>query len=637
MLSYQSTHGTFRLMISLFSNKCFSILFCFSILLLVVILDVQSQVRDGLVHYQGEKELSLEGDWEFYFDTLFTKLPDGLSPTGFITVPGKWSAHGYPSSGKGCYRLIITTDDVYDELAAAVPESHGASELYLNRKKISSSGEVHADPKRTKHRWVPEVVPLRLQKGENELVWQIANYKHSKSGMNKAIRIGHFDRLFDERELQVITTIFLMGSVLALSLFFFGMHLYWKKDPPTLYLSLAFLSYGLRFGLYDLHLINKVLDDVPWIYLVRAEYITTYLSFFFFILFFRSMFPNEMGRKLYISLISYFGLGMVFILLAPVYYFSQMHKFTIVVMLVSLMIILWIIFLAYRRNKIKSHLALLFVIFFLFAPLPAIFFYLNWIPYVPFVEDLSTLGIMLTLAFMMAVRFVGLFNQVEGLQIQAENQREVIAKSLQEKEVLLGEIHHRVKNNLQTINSLLLLQSKSIKDEKAVNAIQESQYRIQTMALVHQKLYQTNDKGMGVNVQTYFEDLVQTIVQSLDTTRHVKVRQEVDDFVLDLDTIIILGLITNELIVNCLKYAFDDTISEPEIRLKLIKEKDNLYLEIMDNGLGYDINNPARDSSFGLKLVNSLSRKLKCKPETQSALGNGTKTSFTIKKYTLID
>ncbi|REE01068.1 sensor histidine kinase [Marinoscillum furvescens] len=623
-------------MVLSFGNKCFAVLISFLFLFLAGISDLKSQVREGRVFYQGEKELSLAGEWEFYFDTLFVTVPEGLSPSSPITVPGNWSSFGYPSKGKACYRLVITADDEYTRLAANVPETHGASELYLNGRKISSSGEVHADPQKTKHRWVPEVVPLMLRKGENELVWQVANYKHSKSGMNKAIRIGHFDGLFDERELQVISTIFLMGSVFALSLFFFGMHLYWKKDPPTLYLSLAFLSYGLRFGLYDLHLINKALADVPWIYLVRAEYLTTYLSFFFFILFFRSMFPEEIRRRLYLTLLTYFGVGMVVILLAPVYYFSTMHKLTIVVMLATLIILLWIVFLAYRRNKIKSHLALSFVGFFLFAPVPAILFYLNWIPYVPFVENLSTLGIMLTLAFMMAVRFVGLFNQVEGLQIQAENQREVIAKSLQEKEVLLGEIHHRVKNNLQTINSLLLLQSKSIKDEGAVTAIQESQYRIQTMALVHQKLYQTNDKGMGVNVQTYFKDLVKSIVHSLDTTRQVKVWQEVDDFVLDLDTIINIGLITNELIVNCLKYAFDDTIAEPEIRLKLSKSEDHLYLEIKDNGLGFDINNSDKDGNFGLKLVSSLSRKLKCKPETRSSSGGGTKTSFVIKQYTVI-
>ena len=140
---------------------------------------------------------------------------------------------------------------------------------------------------------------------------------------------------------------------------------------------------------------------------------------------------------------------------------------------------------------------------------------------------------------------------------QAEEQ---IKASLQEKETLLKEIHHRVKNNLQIISSLLRLQSRQLRDQQAIALFQESQNRVQAMALIHEKLYQSSNLAQ-IDFQEYIKTLVQALFRSYDAHRHgVTFKCNVEPVSLALDTAIPCGLIINELVSNSLKYAFPETL-----------------------------------------------------------------------------
>ena len=135
---------------------------------------------------------------------------------------------------------------------------------------------------------------------------------------------------------------------------------------------------------------------------------------------------------------------------------------------------------------------------------------------------------------------------------------EIISEALAEKELLLKEIHHRVKNNLQVISSLLYLQSDYIKDEKALSAIQEGRNRVQSMAIIHQNLYQ-EDNLTGIQVKDYFEKLTQSLFNSYKVQAdQIELQLDIEAINLDVDTVIPLGLVVNELITNSLKYAFPE-------------------------------------------------------------------------------
>ena len=198
-------------------------------------------------------------------------------------------------------------------------------------------------------------------------------------------------------------------------------------------------------------------------------------------------------------------------------------------------------------------------------------------------------------------------------KLDIEEKSELISKSLTEKEALLKEIHHRVKNNLQIISSLLNLQSASLKDSSALDAIKEGQHRVKSIALIHQKLHQTEDLSQ-VDFQEYCEQLVSFLQSAFaQKGKDIQTTVKANRIQLDIDTAVPLGLIINELVTNAYKYAFSDQdIGVIEIVLSRMDE--GLSLDVRDNGKGmpedFDL---TKAKSLGMKLVQILSRQLKGK------------------------
>lgn len=182
-----------------------------------------------------------------------------------------------------------------------------------------------------------------------------------------------------------------------------------------------------------------------------------------------------------------------------------------------------------------------------------------------------------------------------------------IKKSLEEKEVLLKEIHHRVKNNMQVISSMLKLQSGYIEDEKYLQIFKESQQRIITMSLIHEKLYQSKDMA-GIDFKEYTKDLANGIFQSYGINMNrIKLIINVKDIYLSVDDAIPCGLIINELISNSLKHAFPDN-RNGEIKVDIQSSNENdINLSVSDNGAGIPDNLDFRKTrSLGLHLVTIL-------------------------------
>lgn len=199
------------------------------------------------------------------------------------------------------------------------------------------------------------------------------------------------------------------------------------------------------------------------------------------------------------------------------------------------------------------------------------------------------------------------------------DKNDLISKALEEKNILMKEIHHRVKNNLQLISSLLNLQSKSIDDKMALQAINEGKSRVRSMALIHQDLYQT-DRFTTVNVQQYFQKLCNELFQTYNINAdRISLQLEIENIELDVDTLVPLGLIFNELITNSLKYAFPEE-TKGQLKISLKETNGELVLNIKDNGIGYDPEK-VRDNSFGQNLVRSLVNQLEGEMKIQAQEG----------------
>ncbi|RZK06984.1 MAG: hypothetical protein EOO46_14970 [Flavobacterium sp.] len=246
--------------------------------------------------------------------------------------------------------------------------------------------------------------------------------------------------------------------------------------------------------------------------------------------------------------------------------------------------------------------------------------------------------VVMIVLFCVALLTIGIFFNLKKNQKQkgiiaeqkktVEKQNGVIQQSLTEKETLLREIHHRVKNNLQIISSLLNIQSQHIVDENVLSSIQEGQSRVQAMSLIHQNLYQSEHLS-NVDIENYLRELVVYLSEMfVGDDKAIQVEVEASQIQFDIDTAIPLGLIVNELVSNAYKYAFQKRNSG-RIKIKIKALSDVEYeLDVNDDGTGLPADfDPKKSKSLGLKLVSILSRQLRGTMSFNSDSG----TSFVVK------
>lgn len=200
------------------------------------------------------------------------------------------------------------------------------------------------------------------------------------------------------------------------------------------------------------------------------------------------------------------------------------------------------------------------------------------------------------------------FQKRKGNELLAARNAE-IEKQNQEKALLLKEIHHRVKNNLQVVSNLLELQAKGIEDEKALELTREGQNRVKSMALIHQKLYQ--DEGLDIDFDDYVDKLVKEVRRLYGKDHEVETHITTHGHTFDIDTAIPLGLIINELVTNAFKYGFSSDLGK-RLSISLAKEEEGLYtLTVEDNGKGLPADlDLAKTRSLGLRLVRRLTKQL---------------------------
>lgn len=185
-----------------------------------------------------------------------------------------------------------------------------------------------------------------------------------------------------------------------------------------------------------------------------------------------------------------------------------------------------------------------------------------------------------------------------------------IDKALHEREVLLKEVHHRVKNSLQIISSLLNLQELQLTDPNAIKALQESKARIQSIALMHQNLYQ-QDADLGkVNIQSYLRDILELQQKAFGSPeKTVNCIFEVMPSELDIDRSVPLGLIASEVINNAFKHAFE-SIEQPQLIVRAVIQVERFILSVIDNGLGLQSTSSVKGNSLGLEIVEALTQQL---------------------------
>ncbi len=211
-------------------------------------------------------------------------------------------------------------------------------------------------------------------------------------------------------------------------------------------------------------------------------------------------------------------------------------------------------------------------------------------------------------------------------RIQAQN--ETISEALEEKDTLLKEIHHRVKNNLQMVSSLLSLQSDYVEDDAALDALQMGQSRVRSMAIIHQKLYMRDEVSTAVSARDYLDQLIGELMQTLNVGGvNLQLQKNLVDIDLDIDRLIPLGLIANEVITNAMKYAFVNRNSG-QLSIDFRRSGPDVELLIADDGPGLGQEFSDKTDSFGSLLIRTFAEQLEGSVTMDDSAGTQVRLRF---------
>lgn len=617
----------------------FLLLFC---LLLSLKTDAQNKtiphltptmLKDGVVF------MSFKDAWRYQKgDNIEWAKPNFDDTTWHNITPASLTATAMPDSlwqGYGWWRIKFTLDSsLYSVLTRLHFRGWGAAEVYLDGKNISNYG-IFSNQADTEKNYIPRYVLDKSIKIDTAAVHTLAirysNHQAKKNqillkhnapylgftiGFANELKAGQAERNFAGYvgSHSVVTAILLLLLLLHLLLFFkfpkdssnlavLGVISFLLLSIATNYAGLfieltSFRNAILRgivnsaaFGLaivllpYTLSLIFR-LDKFRWTkHLVWLAVLRSILYFF-------PVFPIIYSDTIFIIIV-FFSIG-------------------------------WVMFHAIKTKQPSVH-------YLTAGAIGATIFILIDRLYATNVIYLSTENFYLVLVFSficfpvglsayITSRYGTLFSEMEqevanrtfdlnqSLQELTASQASLATKNA-ENELLLKEIHHRVKNNLEVVSSLLALQSAQIEDPSVQDAMQASQNRVQSMGILHQRLYQSEHLAF-IEMKNYFINLSENILDSYNAADRVKIDCTMKEIDLDVDTAVPIGLIVNELLTNSLKYAFTKG-QMGTVKLSLVDlGQDMLQLKIADNGIGKSLINKPQGTGFGTQLVDLLTKQL---------------------------
>ena len=444
----------------------------------------------------------------------------------------------------------------------------------------------------------------------------------SRWSMLIPISIKPKETFYKDRTIEYLIAGLLIGGLLLMGIYNLFLYFSTKDFSYILYvvaLYSAILSQGYIFGI----LIPYLSPESPEFSFRFPIFIMAITGIFCSLFTIRFLEIKKSSRLFYILLL----IGITSLLSNMVIELLHFDYLSRKVNIISIIGTALIIFSSAIYSLIKGKkIAIYFTIawtFYLFGMIVFALKTVGILPHNSFTEHFMHVGTfmeVMLLSFALGHKYSLVRIEKERLEQQTKEELELLVKqqtvkleaSVEEKEILLKEIHHRVKNNLQIIISLLDLQVASVKNTKNKEALSQSKSRVYSMSLIHQKLYQSNNLA-HVNVKSYLEELFTYIQNSYsNTSQKTTYALSIDDKEISLTQAVPLGLIVNELLTNSFKYGGLPN-EENRIKLSLRFHNNNLELTIADSGLGFDEKALTYDikKSLGLFLVKSLLKQLR--------------------------
>jgi two-component sensor histidine kinase len=599
--------------------------------------------KDGVLDlrawdFSAHPVLQLQGEWDFYPGILAGgRELQSLAPARTERmVPDLWKgreAGGERGQGAGSYRLVVLLPPGHPDLAIRYRTVSTAFELEAEGRLVAAVGRPALDPREAKAEYRPGVVALPRQgesspgAGESlELVVRVSNHEYRSGGMWRSFSLGASEAQFRDKRLADITLDCQAAIILIISFNAFMLFVFRPKEKAYLFLSLFGVSIAFRVLVTGEYLIMNIFPGMSFDLLIRLEYLTVSLPIPLAAISFAELFPDEGKPTLTFLVCLPFALRIAFGLsLVPLPLLTRSIFIFYFLAAGAMLALLFGLFIPAIRHKRQGAvtclvavtiLALSFVNDGLFAS-----FLINTSNWLGF----GLIAFMMIQSGVLTRRFSLAFDRGEALQeelaiangmLAEENGRyresqSRLVEALAEKDMLLREVHHRVKNSLQIVSSSLTLQAHRTADPAALEIYSSVRNRIRAISLVHEKLY-CLESAEHMDLGGYLRDLVAQLTGGYDSrTGKVELELVTDRVEANVDVCVDFGLLVTELVANSYKHAILPQ-GGGRLGLGLRREVEGLTLRVEDDGPGFPAEfAPSTTQSLGFQVVSGLARKYK--------------------------
>ena len=378
--------------------------------------------------------VNLNGEWEFYWDTLLFphNFPSQLKPE-YLFFPSVWNSLANDSNnishyGYATYRVVIRIDSSWNVLALSVPAVYTSYKLWLNGQPFSENGKVGTSKNNAVPYWLPVTKSFTPGQDRIELVLQISNFEHNKGGISQPIVIGTPLQLFTIREQQLSVALLLTGALIMGGLFFLGLFMFGRQNKAVLYFSLFTITYSYRVIGTDLYFLHSFFPNIKWIITTRLEYLTLFLSTYFFMRFLEIVYYHETSKFMANFLKGTTLILVIFTLFFPASVFTLTIEPFLIILLIYVVYGIFIIVNAARYKREGSQYAVIsFSILFVVISLQVLN-YLGYLPYLPFVYFVGYILFFFFQSLILSYRFAAYFKRAkEKAEMGAKTKAEFLA------------------------------------------------------------------------------------------------------------------------------------------------------------------------------------------------------------------
>jgi two-component sensor histidine kinase/uncharacterized membrane protein len=590
--------------------------------------------KDGVLDLRGHDfgrggSVELRGEWAFYPGLLLGPGEAASLPPapGFRTVPDLWrgdDAGGKSGQGAGTYRLRILLPPSAPDMAIRYKTVSTAFELDADGRTIAKVGVPAADKTAAVPRFRPGVAILPSRGGAVDLLVRVSNHEYRAGGLWRSFTLGPAGELFASKRAADIATYALAAAIIVMVINSLLLFMFRRQDRAHLWFALFGLSLAGRVMVTGEYLIQDFLPFLAFEPMVRLEYISVALPIPLLALFLAELFPAEAKRPLLLVIILPFVARLVFgvpfislpLLTKSVYPFYALAVTAIFLMLFGILIPA----IAHRR---EGSLAVLGGGIILMASFVNDSLYTAFLINTGNFLGFGLLGFIIIQSGILGRRFSRAFDRGEALQeeladanakLEQENalyrlSQTRLESALAEKDLLLREVHHRVKNSLQIVSSTLGLQSHRTEDPAALEVYAMARSRIRAISLVHEKLYGLQSAEV-LDLGDYASDLVAQLSDSFGAGSHgTRLTVESEPIKAAVDDCVDFGLILTELVANACKHT--GKAGRPvTVAVRIRPEGGKVVLLVEDDGPGFPGGfDPAQTRTLGYRVVWSLAKK----------------------------